>query len=198
MVSPFRKVATTKLAWAGKKNESDYKIVKEILTEFELIVDSCEQPIEKPGEYQEQKKHYSGKKKKHTKKNQLIVLPNGKDIVDVVAGKPGPKSDVKLFRESRKGFEKNQKFNGDKAYEGEELTKTPHKKPKKQELTSEQKARNKELASERIFVEHLIRLVKIFRVAKERFRLKLSKYEQIIMTICGLVRLRIGTFVLQT
>ena len=198
MVSTFRKVATTKLAWAGKKNESDYKIVKEILTEFELIVDSCEQPIEKPGEYQEQKKHYSGKKKKHTKKNQLIVLPNGKDIVDVVAGKPGPKSDVKLFRESRKGFEKNQKFNGDKAYEGEELTKTPHKKPKKQELTSEQKARNKELASERIFVEHLIRLVKIFRVAKERFRLKLSKYEQIIMTICGLVRLRTGTFVLQT
>ena len=80
----------------------------------------------------------------------------------------------------------------------EELTKTPHKKPKKQELTLEQKARNKELASERIFVEHLIRLVKIFRVAQERFRLNSSKYEQIIMTICGLVRLRIGTFILQT
>ena len=198
MVSTFRKVATTKLAWAGKNNESDYKIVKEILKGFELIVDSCEQPIEKPGEYQEQKKHYSGKKKKHTKKNQLIVLPNGKEIVDLVAGKLGPKSDVKLLRESRKDFEKNQKLNWDKACEGEDLTKTPHKKPKKQELTSEQKARNKELASERIFVEHLIRLVKIFRVAKERFRLKLSKYEQIIMTICGLVRLRIGTFVLQT
>ena len=52
----------------------------EILTEFELRVDSCEQPIEKPGEYQEHKKHYSGKKKKHTKKNQLIVLPFGKTI----------------------------------------------------------------------------------------------------------------------
>ena len=103
-----------------------------------------------------------------------------------------------MFRESRKGFDFLQNLFGDKAYEGEELTKTPHKKPKKQELNSEQKAINKELASERIFVEHLIRLVKIFRVAKERFRLKLSKYEQIIMTICGLVRLRIGTFVLQT
>ena len=103
-----------------------------------------------------------------------------------------------MFRESRKGFGSNQKFNGDKAYQGEELTKTPHKKPKKQELTLEQKARNKELASERIFVEHLIRLVKIFRVAQERFRLNSSKYEQIIMTICGLVRLRTGTFILQT
>lgn len=123
-------------------------------------------------------------------------MPDGKDIIDVVAGKPGPKSDVKLFRESRKRFDPNQKFNGDKAYEGEELIKTPHKKPKKQELTPEQKGINKELASERIFVEHLIRLVKIFRVAQERFRLKSSKYEQIIMTICGLVRLRIGTFIL--
>ncbi|BAY81474.1 hypothetical protein NIES267_09510 [Calothrix parasitica NIES-267] len=101
-----------------------------------------------------------------------------------------------MYRESRKGFDSNQKFNGDKAYEGEELIKTPHKKPKKKELTPEQKERNKELASERIFVEHLIRLVKIFRVAQERFRLKPNKYEQIIMTICGLVRLRIGTLIL--
>ena len=73
--------------------------------------------------------------------------------------------------------------------------KTPTKKPRKQELTSEQKEKNKELASERIFVEHLIRLVKIFRVAQERFRLNSHKYEQIIMVICGLVRLRIGTFI---
>ncbi|MBA4457738.1 DDE endonuclease, partial [Cylindrospermopsis raciborskii CS-506_B] len=41
-----------------KKNSSDYEVVKEILTEFELIVDSYEQPIDRPGEYQEQKKYY--------------------------------------------------------------------------------------------------------------------------------------------
>ncbi|MGD1716358.1 transposase family protein [Hydrocoleum sp. CS-953] len=53
-----------------------------------------------------------------------------------------------------------------------------------------------ELASERIFVEHIIRLLTIFRVAQERFRLNPDKYAQIITTICGLVRLRIGTFIL--
>lgn len=42
----------------------------------------------------------------------------------------------------------------------------------------------------------LIRLVKIFRVAQERFRLNTKKYEKIIMTICGLVRLRIGSLIL--
>lgn len=30
-------------------------------------------------------------------KNQLIVLPNGDDIVDVVAGKPGRGSNTKFF-----------------------------------------------------------------------------------------------------
>ena len=36
-----------------KKNASDYEIVQEILTDYELIVDSSEQPRERPGEYQE-------------------------------------------------------------------------------------------------------------------------------------------------
>ncbi len=48
-----------------------------MLAEFELIVDSYEQPIERPGEYEEQKKYYSGKKANHTRKTQVIVLPKG-------------------------------------------------------------------------------------------------------------------------
>ncbi len=55
---------------------------------------------------------------------------------------------------------------------------------------------NRELASERIFVEHVIRLVKIFRVAQERFRFNSDKYKLIVMTVCGLVRLRIGALIL--
>lgn len=100
-----------------------------------------------------------------------------------------------MFRETTKGFDSRQKFQADKAYNGEKSIKIPKKKPRKRELTPKEKEINKELASERIFVEHLIRLVKIFRVAQERFRLNAHKYEQIVMTICGLVRLRIGTFI---
>lgn len=179
-----------------KKNASDYEIVQELLTDYELIVDSAEQPRERPGEYKEQKKYYSGKKKSHTFKNQIIVLPDGQDIVDVITGEPGPKSDITLFREGQKDFDPNQKFQGDKGYIGEPSIKTPTKKPKTGELTLCQKAKNKQMASARIFVEHLIRLLKIFRVASERFRLNSCKYEQIIMTVCGLVRLRIGALVL--
>jgi hypothetical protein len=67
-------------------------------------VDSCEQQRERPREYEEQKKYYSGKKKNHTLKNQLIVLPNGGDIVDIVAGSPGPKSDIKSVPRTPKRF----------------------------------------------------------------------------------------------
>jgi hypothetical protein len=60
-----------------------------MLQEHELIVDSAEQARMRPSDYQEQKKYYSGKKKFHSFKNQLIVLSNGADIVDVIAGKHG-------------------------------------------------------------------------------------------------------------
>ncbi len=175
-----------------KKNSGDNEIVTELLTEYELIVDSWEQLRERPSGQEEQKKYYSGKKKNHTLKTTIIVLPSGIDIVDVIPGSPGTKSDINLFRQQQKNFNKEQKFKGDKAYIGEPSIRTPEKRQPRLELTAEQKSKNKKLSSERIFVEHLIRLVQIFRVAKERFRLNICKYKQIILTICGVVRLRIG------
>ena len=124
------------------------------------------------------------------------MLTNGKDIVDIEAVKLGQISEINFFRETQEKFHQEQKFTRDKAYVGEPAIKTPKEKPPIQELTSKEKSQNKELASERIFVEHIIRLLKIFRVAQERFRLNSDKYTQIIMTICGLVILGRGTVIL--
>ncbi len=52
-------------------------------------------------------------------KNQVIVLPSGNDIVDVVPGEPGPKSDINILRESKNNFAPSQKFSADKAYQGD-------------------------------------------------------------------------------
>jgi DDE superfamily endonuclease len=123
-------------------------------------------------------------------------LPDGRDIVDFVAGVPGPKSDISLFRENHSRFDSKQRFKGDKAYQGEALITTPLKKPRNRELTILQKEQNQEFSAKRILVEHRIRSLKIFRVASERFRLNPQKYEQVVLTICGLVRLRIGAIVL--
>ncbi|MEH2333554.1 transposase family protein [Nostoc sp.] len=192
----LRELLPSSLLEQVKKNAADHEIVKEVLTEYELIVDSYEQIRERPGDKDEQEKYFSGKKSNHTFKTQMIIMPDGRDIVDIVAGEPGPISDITLFRANRDNFDSKQSFKGDLGYLGEDLIDTPIKKPKNKELTTDQKKSNKEFSSKRIFVEHRIRSVKIFRVVQDRFRLNPKKYEQVIMTICGLVRLRIRALIL--
>jgi hypothetical protein len=162
-----------------------------------LIVDSYEQPRERPTDYKEQKKYNSCKQKKHTLKNQIVVMPNGKEIVDVVVvGETGATADIKIWRSRRKEWNPEQKFQGDKAYVGELLIDTPHKKSRSKDITHPQKRANKQKARKRIIVEHMIRLVKIYRVAADRFRLKSGNYEPVIMVLCGLIRWRIGAIVI--
>ena len=161
-----------------------------------MIVDSYEQPRKRPRDYKEQKKYYSGKQKTHTLKNQIFVMPNGKEIVDVVVGETGATADIKICRSRREEWNPEQKFQGDKAYVGELLIDTPHKKTRRKEITDAQKKANKQKAKKRIIVEHMIRLVKIFRVAAERFRLKSGNYEPVIMVVFGLIRWRIGAIVI--
>jgi hypothetical protein len=115
----LRELLPASLLEQVKKNDLDWEWVKELLVEWELVVDSSEQVRERPQLYQEQKKFYSGKKKNHTLKNQLIVLPNRAEIVDVTVGKPGSSSDINLFRGRQAEFAANQKFKGDKGYIGE-------------------------------------------------------------------------------
>ena len=113
-----------------KKTKDEYEWVQEVLANVELIVDSCEQPRQRPKEYEEQRKFYSGKKKNNTLKNKFIVTPNGQEIVDVTVGKPGPTTDINIWRESQSKLGCSQRFKGDKAYRGEPQIETPHKKRK--------------------------------------------------------------------
>lgn len=191
----LRELLPASLVEQVKKNDSEWSWIEEILSSFELIVDSSEQPRERPREYDEQKKYYSGKKKKHTFKNQLIVMPTGQEIVDVIVGKPGATSDLKIWRERRTQLSEAQKFQGDKAYVGEPAIDTPHKKARNKGISVEQKQENQKNARQRVVVEHLIRLVKTFRIAAERFRLKSVNYEPVILAVCGLIRWRIGAIV---
>ena len=171
----------------------DDEFVKELLTSHELLVDSFEQGRERPTDYEVQKKYFSGKRQKHTFKNQVISLPKGNDIVDVVVGERGPEADINLLRKQQKRLSKNQKFKGDKAYISADHTTTPHKKKKNQKLTPSQKEENRKISQERIYIEHLIRVVKIFRSASERFRLNPDRYQSVILVVLGLIRLRLGT-----
>lgn len=114
----------------------------------------------------------------------------------MIVGLPGPTSDINLLRSQQKKLDFAQKFKGDKAYIGEKNVAPPHKKPRNRELSESQKEENQVFTSSRIIIEHLIRRVKVFQIAAQRFRLRPQTYQQVILTVCGLVRLRIGALIL--
>ena len=79
----------------SKKNDSESSWVIEILTEFELIVDSYDRAIQRPKDYQQQKNNYDSIAKNTYQKNQLIVMLYGKEVVDIIVGETGATADIK-------------------------------------------------------------------------------------------------------
>ncbi len=79
---------------------------------------------------------------------------------------------------------------GDKGYQGiQKIHKSsyiPYKKPKKQELSPEQKKYNKNLASVRIVIEHVYRCLKTFRILSERYRHRRKRFSLRFNLIAGI------------
>jgi hypothetical protein len=155
-----------------------------------LIVDSFETPVRRPSVNERQKRIYSGKKKRHTLKTQVITDQDG-EVLSIAPGHRGPQADLKLYEESPLPEPVADKaVVGDKAYQSSthlELT-TPHKKPKGGALTAAQLARNKELAAQRVSVEHGIRRVKAFRILRDDYRLALGLFPMIASAVVGLIQ----------
>ena len=169
-----------------------WSLTQEILCGEILLTDSTEQPRERPQDQRVQKSWYSGKKGQHTQKTQILGTSDGLEIVDVIAGVPGPTADINLFRQQQPRLDPRQHCMGDKAYIGAERMTTPRKKPRKKELTEEQRAENKVISSHRIFIEHLMCRLKVFLILKHQFRLNSGQYRTVMLVICGLFRLKLG------
>lgn len=153
-----------------------------------LIIDSFETPIKRSSINEKQRKKYSGKKKMHTLKSQLITDQNG-EIIQIDGGFDGPKSDIEIYRDTKlkKEWLKKTKL-GDKAYIGEDIE-TPRKKPKGGELTEAEKEKNRELSAKRIRVEHAVGKVKTFKILRQDYRLGTWIYPKIAETAVGLIQI---------
>ncbi len=117
-------------------------------------------------------------------KTQIITDQKGK-ILDVNSGHRGPKADVKIWNETKLPDELKEKPKlGDKAYLGaQKPTRIPQKKPKGGELSEAEKAANKQISQERIYVEHAIRKVKGFRVVRDEYRLAQGIFPTVVSVI---------------
>ena len=155
----------------------------------QVIVDSFETPVPRPSIEPKQKNYYSGKKKEHTIKTEILTNKNG-DILAIDPGYRGPKSDKKLHEGSEVAQQfPNAQVMGDLGYQGLKESILPHKKPKGGELTPEQKEENRKVSSVRVRVEHSIRRVKAFRVVRGEYRLATGLFSRACHCVVGLVQL---------
>ncbi len=140
-----------------------------------------------------QKAYYSGKKKQHTIKIQLVVCLFSLQILSVLCRK-GRVHDFRILKESRLAIHPDILKLMDSGYQGVHNvysnSQTPKKKSKKRPLTEEDKKYNKGLAKQRTPVEHINRRCKIFRIAKETYRGKHKHYSKVWNVITALVNLR--------
>jgi len=154
-----------------------------------VIVDSFETPIPRPSLEPKQRAFYSGKKKDHTLKTEILTDLTG-EILDVDPGYRGPKSDKKLHEGSTLAAAfPNATLKGDLAYQGLPGGSVPHKKPRGGELTPQQKEENRAFSSVRVRVEHSIRRVKAFRMVRDEYRLATGLFARHCRCVVGLVQL---------
>jgi hypothetical protein len=66
---------------------------------YEMVPDATEQRIQRPGDDERQRHHYSGKKKAHTRKTAIVVNERGR-IRDVTHSTPGSQHDLKHAMEA--------------------------------------------------------------------------------------------------
>ena len=88
----LRKLLPASLLEELKNQPQNQQMLCSLLEEIELLVDSTEQPRQRPNNYQEQKKFFSGKQRSHTFKNSMISCSKGQDIIDVSVGERGPEA----------------------------------------------------------------------------------------------------------
>ena len=151
------------------------------------IVDVTECTTQRSKNIEIQKEYYSGKKKKHTLKIQIIIDEDTKKIISIAFEK-GSVHDFKLFKESTKEIDKDISFLADSGYQGIEKifkhSNTPKKKSKNNPLTDEDKELNHLISTTRIPVEHVNCQVKIFRILSERYRSRVKSFFIPAILIC--------------
>jgi len=197
LLGVLRLLGDETLGWPEPPKRGEGKSVEEALREYPdllAIVDTTEQRVQRPGDKERQRQHYSGKKKAHTRKTGIVVNERGR-IRAVTPSTPGSKHDLKHVVEAGV-IEKvppwittigDAGFDGLHNYYPERSIGTPHKARRNHPLTPEQKLANQEFSSVRIVVENMLSQLKHFQILAQRFRHPLEIYDDVFIAVVGII-----------
>ncbi|MEM9949235.1 MAG: transposase family protein [Cyanobacteria bacterium P01_D01_bin.36] len=173
--------------------------LKEVLSncpELVFLIDGTERPINRPQDKDDQKQYYSGKKKGHTVKNNVITNREGKVLYlsDTYEGK---KHDKKIADEEAYCFPPDSQLLQDTGFQGYKpdgvTILQPKKKPRGGELTSDEKVINRAISSIRVGIEHSIGGVKRAQIVAVKYRNRVAHFvDDVMETACGLHNFRLA------
>lgn len=167
----------------------------------EVFIDGTERPIQRPQDKERQKANYSGKKKRHTRKN-LVMSTRKRRINFLSKTVEGKQHDFAVLKEHAppkyipvtvrqrmdlgfKGYEKQ--------YPGHAIS-MPQRKPRTKDLSKTVKGQNRRKSAIRVLVEHAIGGVKRLKIVSDVFRNKVKDFDDRVMLIsCGLWNYHLDT-----
>jgi len=201
----------------GRKHRRTLDDLLRDIPELGMVIDTFEQPVQRPqrpsrrSKREEADKWYSGKKKRHTIKNQLGVNRNSGEVSDVGESVRGPTNDLNLLKQSKllDRLPEGVSGEGDLAYMGiaslhpQGLGFTPRRKPRgvdKARPRGQDKARppedvayNRAFARSRIVVEHTILRMRRYQslYQTDRHHRNIKGHTERVAAVAGLVNRQI-------
>jgi hypothetical protein len=183
----------------GRKHRRSLAEVLLAVPELTALVDSWEQRVQRPADPTAQRGYYSGKKKTHTLKSQVVVQPGTGLILDVAASVPGPTHDRTLLAGSgvRDRLPRDTLWGGDLNYLGPPLdaagwtVATPRRKPRGQERPEIDGCYNRTFARVRVEVERSIGRLRRYQALNATDRHHRTQHTERVQSVAGLVNRQI-------
>jgi hypothetical protein len=183
----------------GRKHRRSLDEILLEVPELTALVDTLEQRVQRPADPQEQRGFYSGKKKAHTLKSQVVVQPGTGLFMDVAESVPGPTNDRTLLRQSgvRERLPRDAVLGGDLGFYGEAkgpddvIIATPRRKPRGQPRPEIDAHYNRAFARVRVEVEQSIGRARRYQAITAPDRHHRRHHTERMQSVAGLVNRQI-------
>lgn len=179
----------------NRKKITTLEELREIVPDLDrVLLDATEQKIPRPNKKRARKAYYSGKKRTHTLKTQIMTDKKGL-ILHASGSSPGRVHDLKHYRSTSipRWLDRNPDIvaYADKGYVGEDRLITPNKRTRwNPSLTRSEKIRNTRHAKKRIVIEHAIAGIKKYNILASVYRNSKENYSAIFKSIVFLANMR--------
>jgi hypothetical protein len=181
-----------KMVLPERKIDSIEQFLERFPEVTEVIIDGTERPVQRPQDKDNRKAHYSGKKKRFTRKH-ITGTTRKKRVIVLTQARAGKIHDKRQLDEADLvgNIPDEVPVEGDLGFQGLQNEfvniRLPHKKPKGQELSEQQKQENKDFSRQRVVCEHAHAGMKRYNAVSDIYRNRVPDFDDhLMLTAAGL------------